>query len=225
MSEAGKRAGGPVDRPGASSRPRRIGRPRDARADRAIIAAALELIAEQGVYELRVDDVARRAGVGKAAIYRRYHSKDELVADAVAGLVAEIKVPNTGSTRGDLLELMRQAVAVYTDPIAAGVMPSLIAAVGRDPQLAAAMRDGFLADRRAALAEVLERGIKRGDLRRGLDIALALDTLGGALFYRLLVTGGPIDRQFADDVVDLILRGFAPSKRRAPKHATERDPR
>jgi AcrR family transcriptional regulator len=209
-----KSFGTEADHPSASSQRRAIGRPRDARADRAIVEATLELIAEQGVDELCVDDVARRAGVGKAAIYRRYRSKEELVADAVAGLVSEIEVPDAGSTRGDLLELMRQAVAVYSDPIAAGVMPGLLGAVGRDPQLASALRDGFLTGRRAALVEVLERGIRRGDLRRDLDLELALDTLGGALFYRLLVTGGPIDQRLANGVVELILRGFAPSKRR-----------
>lgn len=190
--------------------PRVTGRPRDARADRAILAAALELMAEQAVDDLRMDDVAERAGVGKATIYRRYRSKDELVTAAVAALVGEIEVPDTGSTEADLLALMREAVDVYSRSIAAGAMPGLVAAMHRDPQLALAVRGGFLAARRAALQEVLVRGVERGDLRADLDLELALDVLGGPLFYRLLVTGGPIDAQLARGVVDLILRGFAP---------------
>src|SRR5271163_5185097 len=87
---------------------RAIGRPRDARADRAILTATLQLMAERGVRDLRMDDVAERAGVGKATIYRRYRSKDELVGDAVATLVSEITIPDTGSTRADLLALMSQ---------------------------------------------------------------------------------------------------------------------
>jgi AcrR family transcriptional regulator len=189
---------------------RRRGRPREARADRAILVAALELIAERGVPDLRVDDVAVRAGVGKAAIYRRYRSKDELVASAVAELVSEIAVPDTGSTRGDLLALMRESVALYTGSVAVGAMPSLVEAMHRDPQLARAIRDGFLAERRAALRTVLERGVERGDLVAGLDVELALDVLGGPLFYRLLITGGPIDEQLAEGVVALLMRGFAP---------------
>src|SRR6188472_623702 len=94
---------------------RRMGRPRDPRADRAILEATLELIAVVGVSDFRVEDVAARAGVGKAAIYRRYASKDDLVTAAVAALVSEIEVPDTGSTREDLLALMRDAVAVYRD--------------------------------------------------------------------------------------------------------------
>jgi AcrR family transcriptional regulator len=190
--------------------PRALGRPRDARADRAILSAALELMAERGVDDFRMDDVAERARVGKAAIYRRHRSKDDLVVAAIAALVAEIAVPDTGSTRGDLLDLLRGAVAVYTDPIAAGVMPSLVAAMRRSPELAGTVRDRFLAGRRAALRDVLARGIERGDLDADLDAELALDVLGGPLFYRLLITSGPIDDRLAQGVADLILRGFAP---------------
>jgi AcrR family transcriptional regulator len=191
-----------------------IGRPRDARADRAILAAALALIAEKGAHDLRVDDVADRAGVGKATIYRRYRSKDELITAAIAALVSEISVPNTGSTRRDLLALMRGAVEVYSGSVQAGVMPSLVEAMSRDRDLARLVREGFLARRRAALRAVLERGIERGDLRADLDLELALDVLGGPLFYRLLITGGPIDERLADGIVALILRGFAPPTHR-----------
>jgi AcrR family transcriptional regulator len=187
-----------------------MGRPRDERADRAILAATLELMAENGARDIRVDDVAGRAGVGKATIYRRYRSKDELMTAAVAGLVSDIAVPDTGRTRADLLALMRSAVEVYRGSLEAAVMPSLVEAMSRDAELARWIREGFLARRRAALRAVLERGIERGDLRSDLDVDLALDVLGGPLFYRLLITGGPIDEQLADGVVELILRGFAP---------------
>jgi hypothetical protein len=98
---------------------------------------------------------------------------------------------------------------VYRDPVKAGVMPSLVGAMPQRPELARAIRDGFLAQRRAALRAVLDRGVARGDLRADLDVELALDVLGGAIFYRLLVTGGPIDERLAEGVAELILRGFA----------------
>ena len=191
--------------------PRVIGRPREERADRAILSATLELMAEHGFHDLRVDDVANRAGVGKATIYRRYRSKDELITAAVAELVSEITVPDTGQTRADLLALMRGAVAMYRRSVEAAVMPSLVEAMSRDTELAGLVRERFLAGRRAALTAVLERGIARRDLRDDLDVELALDVLAGPLFYRLLVTGGPIDEQLAQGVVELILRGFAPT--------------
>ncbi|MFL5884535.1 MAG: TetR/AcrR family transcriptional regulator [Thermoleophilaceae bacterium] len=190
----------------------RLGRPRDSRADRAIIAATLELVAEAGVQDFRMDDVAERAGVGKAAIYRRYRSKDDLVAATVAALVSEIEVPDTGSTREDLVELMREAVQVYSDPVRSGVIASVVGSMRLHPELTRTVREGFLAGRRAALSVVLDRGIARGDLASGLDVELALDALGGALFYRLLITGGPIDEHLAEGVAELILRGFAPLK-------------
>jgi AcrR family transcriptional regulator len=204
-----------------------MGRPREERADRAILAAALELIAERGVHDLRMDEVAARAGVGKATIYRRYRSKGELVTAAVAALVSEIRVPDTGSTRGDLLGLMHGAVEVYSGSVEARAMPSLVDAMSRDAELARSVRQSFLAGRRAALREVLERGVERGDLRADIDLELALDVLGGALFYRLLITGGPIDARLAESVAELILRGFSPNpprktespdrKRRSPR--------
>ena len=203
---------------GGAAAERPPGRPRDARTDRAILEATRELIAEVGVYGFRTDDVAARAGVGKGAIYRRYGSKDELATAAVAALVGEeIAVPDTGSTRADLLVLMREAVALYRGSAAGRLMPNLIGAMGQKPDLAHAVRDGFLLARRVALAEVLRRGVERGDLRPDLDVELALDLLGGPLFYRLLVTGGPLDEEFAEGVADLILRGFAPDEPRRMK--------
>ena len=99
-------------------------------------------------------------------------------------------------------------------------MPSLVEAMSRDAELARLVREGFLAGRWRALRAVLERGIERGDLRGDLDVELALDVLGGPLFYRLLITGGPIDEQLAEGVVELILRGFAPQTK-PPKRKRE----
>jgi AcrR family transcriptional regulator len=202
-----------------SARP--VGRPREARADRAIRAATLGLIAELGVSELRMSDVAGRAGVGKATIYRRYASKDELVTDALATLVSEIGIPDTGSTRADLMALMLQTVGLYSGSIAAKLMPALVEEVRLNDALARSLREGFLVGRRAALSEVLTRGVERGDLRGDLDMEFALDVLGGAVFYRLLITGGPIDDALARSTVELIMNGFATAKRRSTSSKTK----
>jgi AcrR family transcriptional regulator len=192
---------------------RRIGRPRDARTNQAILRATLELIAERGVNGFRTQDVAARAGVGKGAIYRRYRSKEDLVTASVAALVdEEIVVPDTGSTRADVEALMLEAVALYRGSLPGRLMPNLVSAMAQRPELARAVREGFLIRRRSALTEVLRRGVERGDLRPDVDLELVLDVLGGPLFYRLLITGGPLDRQLAEGVTELILRGFAPDK-------------
>jgi AcrR family transcriptional regulator len=180
------------------------------RTERAMLAATLDLLAERGVHGFRTDDVATRAGVGKGAIYRRHASKEELIRAAVASLVdGGIAIPDTGSTREDVLTLMREAVVLYGTPDRPRLMPNLVAAMAEMPELAQTVREGFLARRRAALSEVLLRGIERGDLRPDTDVELALDLLGGPLFYRLLITGGPIDDRLADGVTELLLRGFA----------------
>jgi AcrR family transcriptional regulator len=207
-----------------SASPRRPGRPLEARPREAAIQATLVLIAERGIRGLTTNAVAERAGISKATMYRRWRSKQELLVDAVAALVSDISIPDTGTTRTDLLELMRNAVAVYSGSLEAGVMPSLVDAMSRDAELAGAVRKSFLAQRRAALRAVLERGVQRGDLRADLDVELALDVLGGPLFYRLLVTGGPIDEQLADGIADLIMRGFAPVAAPRPPRPERGDP-
>ncbi|MEX1184412.1 MAG: TetR-like C-terminal domain-containing protein [Gemmatimonadota bacterium] len=85
----------------------------------------------------------------------------------------------------------------------------LVSAMAEHEAVASAVREGFLAARRAALRSVLGRGVDRCELRRDIDLELALDFLGGPLFYRLLVTGGPLDDRLAEGTVDIMLRGLA----------------
>lgn len=184
------------------------GRPRSERATRAILEAAIDGLAEDGFEGLTMEGVAARAGVGKATVYRRWSSKPELVRAAVEAFVSEIEIPDTGSVREDLLVLEREAVAVYRGR-PGHLMPGLVSAMARHPDLAESVREDFLRARRAALRTVLTRGIERGELRSGIDLELALDFLGGPLFYRLLVTGGPLDDALALGVVDIMLRGLA----------------
>ena len=141
-----------------------------------------------------------------------------LCTGAIAGAATLDHAPY-GTTQGG------QAVELYSGSLAARLMPAVLEETRRSPELARTVRDEFLAGRRAALSVVLERGVGRGDLRRGLDLELALDVLGGALFYRLLVTGGPIDDRLAEGVVELILAGFAPSRKGETKSPTPKDRR
>ena len=184
------------------------GRPRSPQAHRAILEATLSLLSEGGVDALTMEGIAARAGVAKSTVYRRWTSPEAVLAAAVESLVAEIRIPDTGSVRGDLLRLMRQAVSLWGGPTGR-MMPGLVAAMDAHPSVASAVREGFLAERRQALREVLERGVARGELRDDVDRELALDVLGGPLFYRLLVTGGPLDESLAAGTVDVMLRGLA----------------
>jgi len=89
--------------------------------------------------------------------------------------------------------------------------------------LASAIRDGLFTKRRDAPCAVLELSVARGDLRAEFDAELALDVLGGPLFYRLLITGGPLDEQLAEAVAELLLRGFAPDG--SARHKSTKKPK
>jgi AcrR family transcriptional regulator len=184
------------------------GRPREERPRQAAIDATLDLIAERGVRGLTTDAVARRAGISKATMYRRWPSKEALVIDAVASLVSEIRIPDTGSLREDIRALLRDAVKLYSDDRPARLFPDLVAEMARSKGVADALRSGFLAQRRQALTTVLDRARARGELRDGVDTELALDLLGGVVYYRFLVTGGPLNRRLADDLTDALVRAI-----------------
>lgn len=184
------------------------GRPRSARADAAILDATLDLLAEEGFAALTMEGIAERAGVGKATLYRRWKSPEEVVVAAVTAFVEEIGIPDSGSVNQDLRLLMRQAVDVYRGR-PGRLLPGLLAAMAACEDVGRSLREHFLQGRRAALATVLERGIARGEIRPDADIELVLDFLGGPLFYRILVTGGPIDDNLALGVVDVVLHGVA----------------
>ncbi len=186
------------------------GRPRSASADIAILEAAMDLMAEGGYGALTMEGIAARAGVGKATLYRRWKSPEEVVVAAVRAFVEEIRIPDSGSVEEDLRLLMRQAVDVYRGR-PGQVLPGLLAAMAASEEVGRSVRERYLEGRRAALAAVLRRGMERRELRSDLDLELVLDFLGGPLFYRILVTGGSLDQSLAGRIVDLVLRGAAPA--------------
>lgn len=189
---------------------RRPGRPMEERPRRAALDAVLDLIVERGITGVTTNAVAERAGISKATMYRRWPSKDALVADAIATLVdQEIAIPDTGTLQGDVHELLAEAVSLYSTPRAGALIPELVAGMARDSDLANAVRSGFLATRRDALDRVLQRAATRGELREDIDHELCLDLLGGVIFYRLLITGRALDQRLVDDLTTLILRAIA----------------
>jgi AcrR family transcriptional regulator len=180
---------------------RRPGRPRSEDRDKAIEAAALDLLVEQGYAGLTVEGVAARAGVGKATIYRRWESKLDVVLDAVIHRCQEHVVsPDTGSLRSDLLELFGAMLAKFRRD--GGVMRAFVAEQSRHPELGRAFRDMFLEERRAAMREVLTRAVERGELAADSDLELLAD-VGGALFWhRFAVSGAPLDDDLPQRIVD-----------------------
>jgi AcrR family transcriptional regulator len=190
---------------------RRSGRPRSARAEREILQAALELLAEGGVGRLTVEGVAARAGVAKTTVYRRYRSKYDLGLAVLIDLVDEMgAVPDVGDARRELLVFVEGAVRVLSGTLMGRIMQGLVSDLAADPGLAKAFRAGAVARRQRALAEILARAVARGDLRSDTDPELAYELLLGPVYYRLMLSGRPLDPGLPERVVSAVLAAFAP---------------
>lgn len=185
-------------------RPKR-GRPRRADADGAILTATLELLGEVGVAGLSMDLLAQRAGVGKATIYRRWESKEALILDALRTMTTPLPVPDEGSLRADLHAYLDTVIEHVKPGRGSDVLPHLIEASCYDEQLRASL-DDYLRERQSTTRLLLRRGIERGELAADADVDLLTDVIMAPLFYRLLLTGAPLDQDFTHRLVDFALR-------------------
>src|SRR5262245_53991395 len=168
------------------NRARRAGRPRSAAAHEAIRRAALTLFIEQGPEAMSIEAVAAKAGVGKASIYRRWRSKEELVIDAVIEVFAEPPLPDTGTVRGDLVQSTRDLLTLMSSSPTGDVFPRMAAEVARRTPLGRLYGKRVIGPRRALFATTLRRAIARGELPRAIDVELAVDHLVGTLLLRRL---------------------------------------
>ena len=184
------------------------GRPRSPEADRAIMAAALDLLASRGLAAMSIEEVAARAGVGKATIYRRWPSKGLLALDAfVASFQAEQPLPDTGTLRGDLVAALTGWVRAVTQTPIGPMLTGLIAEAQNDPGLRAAWRERVLEPLRSQHRIMLDRAIARGELPATVDQEVVLDLFFGAAQHRLLLGHLPLTDDFTRSLVDVILYG------------------
>jgi AcrR family transcriptional regulator len=191
---------------GEECRPAR-GRPRDPELDDDILEAAAAIIGEDGLEGLTMDAVARRAGVAKATIYRRFPGKVDLIAATCTALSpTQGEVPDTGSLRGDLIEIMSTIVEHFEESAGGRMMPSIVAASINNPEVRAALQK-FSAGRRSRMTKVLRRAAARDELADDVDVELLGDQIVGVVVYRLLVTGRPLTRAVVERTVDQALRG------------------
>ena len=185
------------------------GRPRSPEADRAILVATVELLAERGLGAMSIEEIAARAGVGKATIYRRWPSKGLLALDAfVASFAAQQPLPDTGTLRGDLTAALRAWVRAVTVTPMGSVLAGLIGEAQHDPSLRAAWRDRVLEPLRRRHRIMLDRAVDRGEISASVDQEVVLDLFFGAAEHRLLLGHLPLDDTFVVDVVDVILDGI-----------------
>ncbi len=186
---------------------RRRGRPRSERAQAAILHASAELILDHGLGDVSMDTIAERAGVSKATIYRWWPTKEALALDA---LYAEWEPPeptDTGTLRGDLLDLLLPWVRLVRARPYGRVIGTFITKARSDPGFAAEYVSRVVEPRRDAARALFTRAVQRGEIPAGTRVEVVLDLLYGALYHRLLHGHLPLTDGFVADVVDLALDG------------------
>ncbi len=188
----------------SESKPKR-GRPRSTQVDGAVRSAVITLLDQVGYNQLRVDDVAELAAVSKTTIYRRWPTKAALVVDVVRSLkTARVPIPTTGDFDADLRSLVYDLYDCLSTTSLGRALPGLIAEKVADPELAAEI-EGLWSARKKLVGAVIRRGIESGQARPDLDVAATVDLLAAPAYYRLLLTGQPIDRRSAKRHVEALL--------------------
>jgi AcrR family transcriptional regulator len=200
--------GGQGPEGGPRAVPPRRGRPRSEEADRNILRAANEVLADRGLSGMTIEDVAAKAGVAKATIYRRWSSKGTLALDAfLAALDRELPPKDTGTLRGDL-ELALQAWVRSLESSAGSILAGLIDETRQDAELAAGWQARVVEPIRLQYSAILDRAIKRGEIPADTDEHVVLDLLFGSAAYRKIRGDPPLDDDFVQRVVAIITAGL-----------------
>ncbi|WP_267241959.1 TetR/AcrR family transcriptional regulator [Streptomyces sp. PR69] len=176
--------------------------------------AVFEELAESGYARMSMEAVTRRAGVGKAALYRRWPSKEGMVLDLVSE-VAEEHLPATadsGSLRGDIERFIREAMNALRHPLVARIVPDLLAESTRNGRLGKALHESVIVPRRVAVATVLRRAVDRGELPADIDLSLAIDLFGAPLYFRVFAAGGATDDAYVTRLANAVLAGVHASR-------------
>jgi AcrR family transcriptional regulator len=201
-----------------SAQEARVGRPRDAQIDVAVLEATLTTLDESGYGRFTLEEVARRAGTTKPAIYRRWPSRQRLVLAALGQRLGEARSPDTGCTLCDLDECLKLFVAAFRR-MPPGVLGPLFADCAGDRELRAAFMTVLFDPPRAAVRETLERAHAGGDLRDDVDLDLIVDLIGSLVHYRALFAHAPTSDVEIERAVEALLRGIATDYPRLLEHS------
>ena len=188
----------------AAATTQRRGRPRVEGLDQALLDLTLELAGEVGIHGLSMDDLAHRAGVSKATIYRRWPSKERLVLEALSQAMRPFDLIDTGWLRGDLDDYLGELASRMATGKASDVLPDLIAASVRDPNLRTSL-DEYIRHRRQPLQTILGRGVQRDEHGADTDIEVLIDALIGPFVYRRLLSHDPLDADFVERLLRTVL--------------------
>jgi AcrR family transcriptional regulator len=176
-------------------------------ARQAVLAAADDLLVERGFAGVTMEGIAQRAGVAKQTIYRWWPSKVDVLLETFIEDMAEHLFPPDHGTVGDDLRAHLHRLAIFlTESDPGAVFRALAGQAQHDPALATRLREDYLSQQRERDRVPLDRAVERGELPEDLDVDLALDELVGPVYYRVLVTGEPVPREFTDHLVRRFLR-------------------
>ncbi|MBE9032378.1 TetR/AcrR family transcriptional regulator [filamentous cyanobacterium LEGE 11480] len=162
------------------------GRPRSAASHQAILKAALELLSEVGFEAMSIESIAARAGVGKTTIYRRYSSKNELIADAIETMREEVLIPDTGTISSDIDALIANAAQITLTPLGRQAVAMIISSASSNAGFAQIYWEKYLQPRRQAFEIVIDRAKARNEVPTDLDSGLVFDTMSGIMLYALI---------------------------------------
>ncbi|MFE2267309.1 TetR/AcrR family transcriptional regulator [Streptomyces griseosporeus] len=158
----------------------------------AIRAAVFEELAAVGYARMSIEGIARRAGVGKTAVYRRWRSKLHLVLDVVSALaVMGLPAPDTGTLEGDLRLLYEVTSRALRHPVASQIIPDLQAEAARNPDIAEALQKALREGQDGVASGIVAAAQRRGEIRADADEQLALDLISGPLYWRSVVIRDP----------------------------------
>ena len=171
----------------------------------AVLSATILELAETGYADLTMDAVAKRAGVHKTTVYRRWPDRDALIADALAEHVAaDVPIPDTGTVEGDLRALALALVRWLTSPVGYAVSGTMVSGAGGVPGVDV-LKQRFFADRYELGRVVVARAVERGELPGGTDPVEVLRTLIAPIYLRRFVTAEPLDEAAAESAVRVTL--------------------
>jgi AcrR family transcriptional regulator len=173
-----------------------------------VLRAARELLAEEGYGGFSVDRLAARAGVGKAAVYRRWSSRAEIVFAAIVSDLHAGPPEDTGSLRDDLERQLAAFAGAVSEPVARRAFPGLIADLADDASLAARFASAVTEPVQARLAVVLDRAMARGELRARPDVPTVHSLLVGPLMAHLLLPLGTEPDGFVSRIVAVVVAGL-----------------
>jgi len=194
------------------------GRPRSDDVERAILSAASDLLMERGLDAMTIEEVAARACVGKASIYRRWSTKGSLALDAfLVDYLAQQPVVDTGVLEDDLREALSLWSAAVVGTAMGRALVGIIAEAQNDDDLAQGWIDRVLAPAREQYRVMLDRAIERGEIPVGSDVDVIMDLLYGAAYHRLLQGHLAIDAEFIARVSRMVARGAQAGAAIAPQ--------